>query len=221
MTDYVAYYRVSTAKQGRSGLGLAAQSKIISQYLKPCDRIIAQYTDIASGKIDGRSELWRAIHAAKKNHATLLIAKLDRFSRRVSFISGVMDQGVRLEVAELPNASEFQLHIFAALAQEERRLISERTRQALAEARARGTKLGANGVTLAKRNREQANAYCKQVGPFVSELHSELKSYRQVALKLNALGMKGPKGGLFHAEQVKNILLRHTSGRGLSKAAAD
>ena len=132
MGRFVAYLRVSTAKQGKSGLGLAAQRSKIEAFLSPEDELLAEYVETKSGKRDEREELWNAIRYAKRHSAKLVIAKLDRFSRKVSFISRIMDEGVSLAVADMPNASDFQLHIFAALAQEERRLISERTKAALA-----------------------------------------------------------------------------------------
>ena len=119
MTRYVAYFRVSTASQGRSGLGLAAQRTKIDEFLEKGDEVVAEFVEIQSGKSDTRTELWRAIAHAKKHSAKILIAKLDRFSRKVSFIAGIMEQGIGLVVAEMPNATDFQLHIFAALAQED------------------------------------------------------------------------------------------------------
>ena len=142
MVDYVAYYRVSTEKQGKSGLGLAAQRSRLDAFVSANDRILQEFVDVQSGRKDDRSGLNKALAFAKAKKATLLIARLDRFSRRVSFIARIMDEGISLCCAEMPNASEFQLHIFAALAQEERRLISERTRAALAEAKKRGRRLG-------------------------------------------------------------------------------
>ena len=138
---YVAYFRVSTQKQGKSGLGLAAQKSLIENFLTPEDELVAEFVEVQSGKSDERTELWRAIAFAKRNGAKILIAKLDRFSRKVSFIAGIMEQGIGLVVAEMPNATDFQLHIFAALAQEERRLISDRTKGALREAKKRGVQL--------------------------------------------------------------------------------
>ena len=120
MTRYVAYFRVSTASQGRSGLGLAAQKTKIGEFLGNGDEIIAEYVEVQSGKSDSRTELWNAIAHAKKHSARILIAKLDRFSRKVSFIAGIMEQGIGLVVAEMPHATDFQLHIFAALAQSDR-----------------------------------------------------------------------------------------------------
>ena len=156
MNNYVAYYRVSTAKQGKSGLGLAAQREKIEDFARERECIIAEYTEIESGRRDQRCVLWEAIEYAKIHQAKLVIARLDRFSRNVSFISNIMDQGLELTIAEMPDATTFQLHIFAALAQEERRLISERTRAALAQAKKRGVVLGRNGAVLAQRNKDNA-----------------------------------------------------------------
>ena len=150
MMKYVAYYRVSTAKQGKSGLGLEAQKETVRAFVEKVGELIGEYVEVQSGRKDNREELWKAIRLAKEQKAKIVIARLDRFSRKVSFISGIMDQGVSLVVAEMPHASEFQLHIFAALAQEERRLISERTKAALAQAKKRGVRLGKNGAVLAK-----------------------------------------------------------------------
>src|SRR3954452_20134886 len=159
MTKFIAYFRVSTQRQGKSGLGLAAQHRKISDFVSGAGTLIAEYCDIQSGKDDSRLELQRAIQLAKRENAKIVIARLDRFSRRVSFIAGILEQGIGLVCAEMPHASDFQLHIFAALAQEERRLISERTKAALAEAKRRGAILGANGKQLAVKNRETADGF--------------------------------------------------------------
>ncbi|MEP2151685.1 MAG: recombinase family protein [Roseobacter sp.] len=100
MTEYVVYYRVSTERQGRSGLGLDAQKTMVERFLQPNDQITAEFTEIQSGKKDDRVQLWKAINLVKKNRSKLLIPKLDRFSRKVSFISGIIDQGVELVVCE-------------------------------------------------------------------------------------------------------------------------
>lgn len=208
MAQYVAYFRVSTEKQGRSGLGLAAQRTIIERFLSPDDEVIAEFVEVQSGRNDQREELWKAISHGKKHGAKILIAKLDRFSRRVSFIAGIMEQGIGLAVAEMPNATDFQLHIFAALAQEERRLISERTRHALAEAKKRGVKLGMNGKVLAESNRREADARAERMRPFVQPLIKAGLSYREIARKLNGAGIKTVRGSLFHAQQAKAIVQR-------------
>ena len=115
MVDYVVYYRVSTERQGRSGLGLDAQRSMVERFLTSTDTIIAEFTEIESGKNDKRSELWKAITLVKKTKAKLLIPKLDRFSRKVSFIAGIIDQGVELVVCEHPNVNTFFLHLLACL----------------------------------------------------------------------------------------------------------
>ena len=156
MEKYVAYYRVSTKGQARSGLGLAAQREIVGRFIGTDKVLVSEYEEIESGRKDNREVLWTAIAHAKREKAKLLIARLDRFSRRVSFIANLMEEGIGLTVAEMPTATDFQLHIFAALAQEERRLISERTKAALQQAKKRGVELGKNGKVLAERNRENA-----------------------------------------------------------------
>lgn len=205
---YVAYFRVSTAGQGRSGLGLAAQRSKIESFLQPADELIAEFVEVESGKSDTRAELWKTIDAAKKHHAKLLIAKLDRFSRKVSFIATIMDQGIQLVVAEMPNATDFQLHIFAALAQEERRMISERTKLALAEAKKRGVKLGKNGAVLATQRKAEALAFARELEPIVSPLIASGITYSGLAKHLNDNRIKTRKGGRFYTETAKHLAIR-------------
>jgi len=208
MTRYVAYFRVSTASQGRSGLGLGAQRARIEDFVGDNGEIVAEYVEVQSGKSDTRIELWRAIATAKRLSAKVLIAKLDRFSRKVSFIAGIMEQGVGLVVADMPNATDFQLHIFAALAQEERRMISERTRNALAEAKRRGTPLGRNGAVLAAQHRQRAVDHALSLAPIVIPLIEQSRSYSAIARHLNTLGIPTRKGGRFYAETAKNVVRR-------------
>jgi len=208
MENYVAYYRVSTEKQGKSGLGLLAQRTIITNFLRANDTVLDEFIEVQSGRIDTRTELWNAINYAKKHGAKILIAKLDRFSRRVSFISGIMDQGISLVVAELPNATEFQLHIFAALAQEERRLISERTKLALREAKKRGTVLGKNGQVLARVNRANAERFAQALEPILNELAKDCRSYTDIARRLNEMGVETYRRRRFYPQTVKNVMAR-------------
>jgi DNA invertase Pin-like site-specific DNA recombinase len=207
MKQFVAYFRVSTRAQGRSGLGLAAQQCAINNFVSPPDEVIAAFCDIESGHKDSRTELVRAINFAKREHASLLIARLDRFSRRVSFIAQIMEQGIGLVCAEMPNASDFQLHIFAALAQEERRLISERTKAALAEAKRRGKTLGANGKHLAAKNRMTADDFALHIK---SKLSADTlgQSYSEIASYLNDSGVVTATGRKFYPQTVKNYLKR-------------
>lgn len=208
MNRYVAYFRVSTANQGRSGLGLAAQRTKIDAFLTGDDEVIAEFVEVQSGKTDNREELWKAIACAKKCGAKILIAKLDRFSRKVSFIAGIMEQGIGLAVAEMPHASDFQLHIFAALAQEERRLISERTRAALSEARKRGVVLGKHAHVLKEQRQRQALAYAHSIAPVLWPMIDAGWTLTAMADQLNCAGILSAKGGRFTAQTVKNIVQR-------------
>ncbi len=208
MARYVAYFRVSTEKQGKSGLGLAAQRSLVERFLSDGDEVLAEYVEVQSGKNDGRVELWKAISHAKRNDAKLLIAKLDRFSRKVSFIASIMEQGIGLVVAEMPNATDFQLHIFAALAQEERRLISERTRNALAEAKRRGVQLGKNGKALAERNRQAAADRAEPLRPIIIPMLENGLSLSEIARQFNEMGIRPFRGKRFHTGQISNIMKR-------------
>ena len=202
---YVAYYRVSTAKQGKSGLGLEAQMETVRTFVEKEGELIGEYVEVQSGRKDNRAELWKAIRFAKEQKARIVIARLDRFSRRVSFIAGIMDQGVSLAIAEMPNATEFQLHIFAALAQEERRLISERTKAALAQAKKRGVKLGQNGARLASLRRIEAFERARSI-ELVLPQHWQYYSLSHLARVLDSSAIKPLNGGQWSAEQVKLTL---------------
>jgi DNA invertase Pin-like site-specific DNA recombinase len=206
MELYVAYMRVSTQRQGKSGLGLAAQRKVIWDFVQNHGELLREFVEIESGKKEARGVLWEAIRTAKALKAKLLIARLDRFSRSVSFIARLMDEGIGLTVAEMPTATDFQLHIFAALAQEERRLISQRTKAALQQAKAQGRLLGANGKVLAARRRDEARIRSQQVREALGEGWQGL-SYAEVARLLQAKGVECPKRGYWCSQLVKNMLV--------------
>src|SRR6266498_4846333 len=141
MTKYIAYYRVSTAKQGTSGLGLEAQKAEIAKFTKSKSvSVIAEFTEIESGKNNNRPELSKAIELVEKVDGILLIAKLDRLSRDVNFISGLMKAGVSFVACDQENATKFTIHIFAALAEQERDMIGKRTRDALAALKEKGVR---------------------------------------------------------------------------------
>jgi len=205
MEQYVAYYRVSTAKQGKSGLGLAAQKEVVAKFIGSQRELLEEYVEIESGRKDNREVLWKAISHAKRTKAKLVIARLDRFSRKVSFISNLMEQGIGLTVAEIPTATDFQLHIFAALAQEERRLISDRTRAALHQAKKRGVILGENGKVLAEVNKRKSQKYLEEVrskyGPEI-----RLMSCTDLKRRLNADGVEGPKGGSWYHAALSRLI---------------
>ena len=180
--------------------------------------MLATYTDIESGKVDDRPQLVAAIAAAKAANARLVVATLDRLSRDLHFISGLMKTGVDFVAADMPGASTFELHIRAAIAQEERRKISERTRHALAAAKARGTKLGGfRGTNPTDESREaasqvrtsNADAFAEKVRPAIDALHTEgVTSLKGIAAALNAKGVMTRRGGAWSATQVARILDR-------------
>ncbi|MBB6466034.1 DNA invertase Pin-like site-specific DNA recombinase [Aminobacter lissarensis] len=204
---YVGYYRVSTKKQSKSGLGLEAQQHMVREFAGSHGQLVAEFVEVESGRKDQRSELAKAMSHAKKAGASLLIARLDRFSRRVSFIASMMEKGVPLVVAEMPHATDFQLHIFAALAQEERRLISERTKAALAQAKRRGQVLGRNGRFLALENRRLAEERARSMMSTLPE-GWQMMTFSEIARQLNTSGHRTANGCKFFPQSVKNLLSR-------------
>jgi DNA invertase Pin-like site-specific DNA recombinase len=219
MKTYVTYRRVSTTDQGKSGLGLAAQDRDIGLYLEGYSEqpyeIAGAFTDIASGTSDDRPELTKAIILAKQVGAELLVSKLDRLSRKVSFIAALMDdKKLVLRVASMPHAAPFELHIWAALAQQEREFISIRTKAALKEAKAKGVKLGGMRDKTMKRNKAvQANAKLRaeKVSGIIRPLRDAGKSLRDIADELNKAGVQTARGGQWQASQVKRTLERLAS----------
>ena len=201
MEKYVAYYRVSTKGQARSGLGLAAQREIVGRFIGADKHLIGEYEEIKSGRKDKREILWTAIAHAKRDKAKLLIARLDRFSRRVSFIANLMEEGIGLTVAEMPTATDFQLHIFAALAQEERRLISERTKAALQQAKKRGVELGKNGKVLAARNKEEKERFREYLLEQIP--NASMMTLSEIARQLKENGQLTRRGVRFSLNSVE------------------
>ena len=206
MECYIAYFRVSTDRQGKSGLGLDVQRERVKEFVGDESLILNEYVEIQSGKRDKRLELGRALKECKNKNASLLIHKLDRFSRKVSFISTMMERDVKLVVADMPNATDFQLHIYAALSQEERRLISERTKEALRQAKLRGTKLGEHGKVLAKINRQNAIDFSHSYKEMVTNLMDEGLGYSAIARHLNSNGLLSTKGKQFYPQTVKKMI---------------
>lgn len=216
MKRYVTYTRVSTEEQAKSHLGLDAQKRDIGLFLtnfseEPFE-IIGEFEDHLSGKSNDRPELIKALELVRKTGAELLVAKLDRLSRKVSFIATLMDDPkVRLRVASMPHADKFQLHIYAALAEQEREFISARTKAALAEAKAKGVKLGGmrdatgrRNVVLAERAKERAD----KVAGIILPLRSQGASLRAIAEALNVSGVPTARGGQWQASQVQRTIQR-------------
>jgi len=217
MASYVVYLRVSTERQGQSGLGLEAQRAAVAAHVLGRGEVVAEYVEIESGKRSDRPELARALAEARRAGAVLLIAKLDRLARNVAFIANLLEAGVEVTAADMPEANRFVLHIMAAVAEQEGRTISERTKAALAAAKARGVKLG---WSIPERTSEQRQAarkgaavnkaraltYAENVLPVVEQISAGGASLRQIAAELNARGIKTARGGKWHATTVRNIL---------------
>ena len=206
MTNYVVYYRVSTERQGKSGLGLESQRTMIENFLKPEDQVLDEFTEIQSGRKDNRVELWKCINLVKKTKSKLLIPRLDRFSRKVSFISNILDTGIDLVVSDNPNTSKFHLHLLSCFCEEERRLISERTRMSLQEAKKRGTVLGKNGKALSKINKQNKVDFVQKIKPELLRVQDECKTLLEMSRVLNEKGLQTYRGGRWYAQTVKNYL---------------
>jgi len=217
MKRYVIYTRVSTEDQGKSGLGLEAQERDIAifldQFTEVPFEVLGRYRDVLSGASDDRPELEKALALVRKTRgAELLVAKLDRLSRKVSTIAKLMDdKRVQLRVASMPHADKFQLHIYAALAEQERDFISARTKAALAAAKARGTKLGglrdktgARNVALQEKARREAGPAMAVIGP----MRDAGQSLAAIAAALDGAGVATSRGGKWTAKQVSRVLER-------------
>ena len=216
----VAYYRVSTQKQGASGLGLEAQQDAVQAHAARAGLTIIQtFTEIETGTGKRqRTEIHKAIAAAREQGAVLLIGKLDRLARSVSFISSLMDAGVDFVAVDMPDANRLTVHIMAALAEHEARLISTRTKDALQQARKRGKKLGSpenltqeDRLSGARANREQALKDDRKVSGYINELRSRGQSLRVIAARLNDEGFRTRRGRMWSPAQVKRVVERSES----------
>ena len=210
VNKYCVYYRVSTQRQGHSGLGLAAQREAIENYVRIHGGIIeTEFKEIESGKKNKRPDLEAAIQHCKKHKTTLLIAKLDRLSRNVHFISGLTESKVKFVAADNPHANELMIHLLAAFAEHERKMISERTTQALRAAKARGVKLGTYGKTLARQNKEKAYAYARELAPVIVDIkRSGYKTYKSITEELNRRDIKTERGYPFYEGSTYRLIKR-------------
>lgn len=209
---FVIYVRVSTTEQGKSGLGLDAQRRDINLYLEAHHgKVIGEFQDVQSGKDIHRPQFQLACKLAMKEKATLLVSRLDRLSRDVEDIARLM-KNLRFKVATMPDADPFQLHIYAALAEQERKLISQRTKAGLESARRRGVKLGGlRGDGLEKANalrQKDADAFATKVWHIVRPLLTAGLSFRAIAGSLNQSGITSVRGGEWSAMQVSRIVAR-------------
>jgi len=221
MEQAIAYLRVSTERQGRSGLGLEAQREMINAFAnREGMGIVREFVEVETGKgadaLDRRPELAAALALARKEKCPVIVAKLDRLSRDVHFISGLMTQRIPFIVAELgADADSFMLHLYAALAEKERKLISERTKAALAAKKAQGVKLG-NRTNLAEARakavastKASADAFALNVLPVIEQVKAQgVTSYNGIAQALNVRGVRTARGGTWQAATVRKIILR-------------
>ena len=217
---FVSYLRVSTDKQGRSGLGLEAQRQAVSDYLDGGRWVlIAEYVEVETGKNDDRPKLRAALHRAKVTGATLIIAKLDRLSRNVAFIANLQEAKVKFVCADMPDANELTIHLFAAIAQHERKIISERTRNAMRAAKAKGRVFGnpngaraleglgnASAVAAIKAG---ADKHAQDIIPIIEDIQAAgINTLLGIAAELNTRGILTARGGQWYAATVKNLLAR-------------
>lgn len=220
----VSYLRVSTARQGQSGLGLEAQATAIEAYARRVGgHQLQTFTEIESGRNNQRPELAKALHLAKVTGATLVIAKLDRLSRNAAFLLSLKESGVKFVAADMPEANELTVGIMALVAQQEREAISRRTSEALQAARVRGVRLGnPNGAAALKRAAKgnasalqaiqgKADSHAENLRPVLHALTAEgITSLGSIATALNDRGMLTPRGGRWHKSSVRNLLDRLT-----------
>lgn len=211
-SKYVIFYRVSTKRQGESGLGLEAQRRDINIFLETYaddnHKVISEHTSIHSGSnIEDCPHFQQAIKDCKTHNATLLVAKVDRLSRKVSVFSRIIEE-IDVTVAMMPSADKFQLHLYSALAEEERTFISKRTKAALQEAKAKGVKLGGNRKGAEKANvikKEKANQRAEKYRAMLSQILETATNYSEVAKKMTAINTEGKH---FQISQVQRLMKR-------------
>ena len=214
---FIAYHRVSTQKQGASGLGLEAQKEAVSRFLNGGEwELLDEYVEVETGKgadaLAKRPQLKAALAACRKEGATLIIAKLDRLSRSVHFVSGLMESKVRFVACDMPEANELTIHIMAAFAEHEAKRISQRTKDALAVAKSRGVVLGRAGANNLRPNLEArqkvADDFAEKLRPLFNGMKSRGLSQRGMLAELNAIGVPAPKGGSWLLSQVQRLIKR-------------
>ena len=218
----VAYERVSTARQGKSGLGLEAQRRAIGDFASSRGvEVIGRFTEVESGRKADRPELTKALNLAKLTGATLVIAKLDRLSRNAAFLLTLRDSGVRFLAVDMPEANDLTVGIMALVAQQEREAISRRTKEALAVAKARGVRLGnpngaaalrragKGGVALRRAISRNADQHAQDLAPVLGDLQQQgITTLRGIAAALSERGMLTRRGGRWHVSNVRNLLRR-------------
>lgn len=213
---FVSYFRVSTQKQGRSGLGLEAQREAVTVYLNGGNwTVLIEFTEVESGRKAERPELAKALDMCRLTGATLVIAKLDRLARDAHFLLGLQKAGVEFVACDMPTANRLTIGIMALVAEEEARAISARTKAALAAAKARGTALGGwrggpivDGTLGAAARRHKADGFAAGLAPMLRQMQAAGLSLRQMASRLADQGIKTPRAGAWTATAVRNALAR-------------
>ncbi|WP_267428587.1 recombinase family protein [Methylobacterium sp. GC_Met_2] len=216
---FISYLRVSTERQGRSGLGLEAQRRAVADFLSGGSwRHVAELVEVESGSRDNRPRLSEAMALCRLHGATLVIAKLDRLSRDAAFLLNLQKAGVRFVAADMPEANELVVGIMAVVAQAERKMISTRTKAALAAAKARGVQLGkpenlsnreAGQVRSRVRQTQRSEERARDLVPVIATLRAEgAVSLRQIAAALNTRGIPAARGGVWSAAQIQRVLAK-------------
>ena len=209
-SSYISYLRVSTQRQGQSGLGIEAQREAVDRYLKSIGgTLLEEHIEVESGSKSSRPILSRSIAQAKRLGATLVIAKLDRLARNVAFVSALMEAGVDFVAVDFPAANKLLIHIMAAVAEHERMLISERTKAALAVARSRGVRLGVNGEKLAERHKAAALDFAATLRePNRKAVGDGIATLQGIADRLNCDGHRTREGATWSPTGVQRVLRR-------------
>ena len=215
--QFVAYFRVSTQKQGLSGLGLEAQQHAVANYLTDGDsELVAAFTEIETGKganaLEKRPQLRNALNLCRKNGATLIIAKLDRLARNVQFVSGLLETGCDFIAADMPHANKVMIQMHAVMSEWERDQISTRTKAALAAAKTRGVMLGTSGKNNLRRNivdrKNAASAFAARLAGVINGFRALGLSQRAMVEQLNQLGITTSRGGQWSLNQLQRTLNR-------------
>lgn len=216
----ITYRRVSTQKQQVSGLGLDAQTELLQRYLASVGNpeIIAEFTEVESGKRSDRPKLLEALALCKKHKATLVIAKLDRLARNVHFISGLLETGIDFVDASMPQANKVMIQMHAVMSEWERDQIAARTKAAMAAAKARGVKIGVKGPENLKRNieerQQQANEFALKLQPLIKSFRTQGLTLRACVDQLNSMKIPSATGKEWHVTQLRRVMARFDSEAG-------